>query len=127
MAWPPAWNCASGISRVVAKELVTRNTLISTAAVVSIRRVPRIRPVGCASVSPGSPETWGITATPEQLLALVKPIKSPHLGVNIDTGNFHTADPYADVAKIAPYGVVCQINARLGPTGESNRFIRGAA
>ena len=26
-----------------------------------------------------------------------------------------------------PSGVVCQINARLGPTGESNRFIRGAA
>jgi sugar phosphate isomerase/epimerase len=59
----------------------------------------------------------GITATPEQLLALVKPIKSPHLGVNIDTGNFHTADPYADVAKIAPYGVVCQIKTEVSPAG----------
>lgn len=60
----------------------------------------------------------GITATPEQLLALVKPIKSPHLGVNIDTGNFHTADPYADVAKIAPYGVVCQIKTEVQATGK---------
>ncbi len=59
----------------------------------------------------------GITATPEQLLALVKPIKSPHLGVNIDTGNFHTADPYADVATIAPYGVVCQIKTEVAPAG----------
>lgn len=59
----------------------------------------------------------GITATPEQLLALVKPIKSPHLGVNIDTGNFHTADPYGDVAKIAPYGVVCQIKTEVRPAG----------
>lgn len=59
----------------------------------------------------------GITATPEQLLALVKPIKSPHLGVNIDTGNFHTADPYADVATIAPYGVVCQIKTEVSPAG----------
>jgi sugar phosphate isomerase/epimerase len=55
----------------------------------------------------------GITATPEQLLALVKPVKSPALGVNIDTGNFHTADPYADVAKIAPYGVVCQVKTEI--------------
>jgi sugar phosphate isomerase/epimerase len=59
----------------------------------------------------------GITATPEQLLALVKPINSPHLGVNIDTGNFKTADPYADVAKIAPYGVVCQIKTEVFPAG----------
>ena len=59
----------------------------------------------------------GITATPEQLLALVKPIKSPYLGVNIDTGNFHTADPYSDVATIAPYGVVCQIKTEVSPAG----------
>ena len=60
----------------------------------------------------------GITATPEQLLALVKPIRSPALGVNIDTGNFHTADPYADVAKIAPYGVVCQLKTELSPNNK---------
>ena len=35
----------------------------------------------------------GITDTPEHLLELVKPVKSPALGVNIDTGNFHTAGP----------------------------------
>lgn len=57
----------------------------------------------------------GITETPEQLLALVKPIKSPALGVNVDTGNFRTADPYADVAKIAPYGVVCQVKTEVSP------------
>lgn len=57
----------------------------------------------------------GITATPEQLLALVKPISSPMLGVNIDTGNFHTADPYADIAKIAPYGVTCQVKTEVYP------------
>lgn len=57
----------------------------------------------------------GITATPEQLLALVKPVKSPALGVNIDTGNFHTADPYADIAKIAPYGVTVQVKTEVAP------------
>jgi sugar phosphate isomerase/epimerase len=60
----------------------------------------------------------GITATPDQLLALVKPIKSQWLGVNIDTGNFKTDDPYADVAKIAPYGVVCQVKTEINPGGK---------
>lgn len=60
----------------------------------------------------------GITATPDQLLALVKPIKSQWLGVNIDTGNFKTDDPYADVAKIAPYGVVCQVKTEVNPGGK---------
>lgn len=60
----------------------------------------------------------GITATPEQLLALVKPVKSKALGVNIDTGNFRTADPYADIAKIAPYGVVSQVKTEVFPCGK---------
>ncbi len=59
----------------------------------------------------------GITNTPEDLLALVKAVKSPAFGVNVDTGNFHTADPYGDVAKIAPYGVVCQIKTEVFPGG----------
>ena len=57
----------------------------------------------------------GITDTPEHLLELVKPISSPALGVNIDTGNFHTPDPYADIAKIAPYGVVSQVKTEVYP------------
>jgi sugar phosphate isomerase/epimerase len=60
----------------------------------------------------------GITDTPEHLLDLVKPVKSQRLGVNIDTGNFRTADPYADVAKIAPYGVVAQVKTEISPDGK---------
>jgi len=55
----------------------------------------------------------GITDTPEHLLALVQPVKSPALGVNVDTGNFHTDDVYADVAKIAPYGVCVQVKTEI--------------
>ena len=61
----------------------------------------------------------GITATPAQLLALVKPVKSKALGVNVDTGNFKTADPYADVAAIAPYGVVVQVKTEVFPHGKA--------
>jgi sugar phosphate isomerase/epimerase len=61
----------------------------------------------------------GITATPEQLLALVKPIRSKALGINVDTGNFKTADPYADLAKIAPYGVTVQVKTEVFPSGKA--------
>lgn len=57
----------------------------------------------------------GITSTAEQLLALVKPIKSDWFGVNLDTGNFHTADPYADMAKVAPYTVTVQFKTEVFP------------
>jgi len=60
----------------------------------------------------------GITDTPEHLLDLVKPIKSTALGVNIDTGNFNTPDPYADIARIAPYGVVSQVKTEVNPKGK---------
>jgi len=60
----------------------------------------------------------GITDTPEHLLDLVKPVKSAALGVNIDTGNFKTTDPYADIAKIAPYGVVSQVKTEVYPGGK---------
>src|SRR5207244_4380233 len=48
----------------------------------------------------------GITATADSILAIVRAVKSDWFGVNLDTGNFHTADPYADLARIAPYAVV---------------------
>jgi len=60
----------------------------------------------------------GITDTAEHLLDLVKPVKSPALGVNIDTGNFHTPDPYADIATIAPYGVVSQVKTEVYPNNK---------
>ena len=60
----------------------------------------------------------GITDTAEHLLELVKPVKSAALGVNIDTGNFKTPDPYADIAKIAPYGVVSQVKTEVYPGGK---------
>ncbi len=59
----------------------------------------------------------GITSTPEQMLALVRAVKSDWFGVNLDTGNFHTKDPYADLAQIAPYAVVVQIKTEIQRAG----------
>lgn len=60
----------------------------------------------------------GITATPEQMLRIVRGVKdSPWFGVNFDSGNFRTADPYGDLAKIAPYTVNAQIKVSMHPGG----------
>jgi sugar phosphate isomerase/epimerase len=56
----------------------------------------------------------GITATPGQMMKIIKLVKtSPWFGVNFDSGNFATEDPYADLAVIAPYAVNAQIKASI--------------
>lgn len=55
----------------------------------------------------------GITSTSEQMMALIKAVKSPWFGINFDSGNFHTEDPYADLEKIAPYAVVSQMKTEI--------------
>jgi len=59
----------------------------------------------------------GITGTAEQILALVKAVKHDWFGVNLDTGNFHTADPYGDLEKLAPYAVTVQIKTEIQRRG----------
>ena len=61
----------------------------------------------------------GITATPQQLLAIVERVKdSKWFGVNYDSGNFKTDDPYGDLEKIAPYAVNAQIKVAIEAKGE---------
>lgn len=56
----------------------------------------------------------GITATPKQLLSIVARVKdSKWFGINYDSGNFRTEDPYGDLEKIAPYAVNAQIKVAL--------------
>jgi sugar phosphate isomerase/epimerase len=57
----------------------------------------------------------GIVSTAEQMLTIVQAVKHDWFGVNFDTGNFHTADPYGDLEKIAPYAVVVQIKTEVQP------------
>jgi sugar phosphate isomerase/epimerase len=63
----------------------------------------------------------GITASPEQLLRLVKAVDSPWFGVNLDTGNFHGADPYAEMAKLAPYAVNVQVKTEIKRAGAKSK------
>ncbi len=59
----------------------------------------------------------GITATIDQTLSLVRAVKSNWFGVNWDTGNFHSADPYADLTRLAPYAVTVQIKTEIQRAG----------
>lgn len=60
----------------------------------------------------------GITATADQVLAIVRAVRSEWFGVNLDTGNFRTADPYADMARIAPYAVNVQLKTEIQRAGK---------
>ncbi len=59
----------------------------------------------------------GIVAEPEGLLEIVRAVKSRWCGVNLDTGNFHGEDPYAQLATCAPYSVNVQIKAEIKRKG----------
>lgn len=47
--------------------------------------------------------------TADDLIALLKRVDSPWCGAIVDTGYFKAADPYAEIAKAAPYAVNWQI------------------
>ncbi len=51
----------------------------------------------------------GPTSTADGLLAFVRDVQSPWFGVNLDSGNFPSDDPYGDLAKIAPYALNVQV------------------
>ena len=59
----------------------------------------------------------GLTTTIEGLLALVRDVKSPWFAVNLDSGNFRSSDPYADLAKLAPYAMNVQVKVSMHPAG----------
>jgi sugar phosphate isomerase/epimerase len=61
----------------------------------------------------------GVTVTDEQLLRIVRAIKSPSFAVNLDTGNFHGADPYAEIAHVAPYAVNVQVKTEVRRKGKT--------
>ncbi|HSG69690.1 MAG TPA: sugar phosphate isomerase/epimerase family protein, partial [Planctomycetaceae bacterium] len=62
----------------------------------------------------------GITSTPAQMLSIIEQIKpSPWFGVNFDSGNFRTDDPYRDLEQIAPLAINAQVKASVAPNGKS--------
>lgn len=63
----------------------------------------------------------GIVAEADSLLTIVKGVKSDWCGINLDTGNFRTEDPYRDLAKCASYAMTCQVKTEIQPKGQPKR------
>ena len=64
-------------------------------------------------------ENHDYAADIDRMMTIVRGVKSPWFGVTFDSGNFHSADPYADLAKTAPYAVNAQIKVHMRPAGKS--------
>lgn len=64
----------------------------------------------------------GITATTDQMMKIIDGVDdSPWFGVNFDSGNFRTDDPYRDLAVIAPYAVNAQIKVAINPNNKGKQ------
>jgi len=61
----------------------------------------------------------GVTVTAGQLLRIVHAVKGSNFGVNLDTGNFHGPDPYAEIAEAAPYAVNVQVKTEIRRKGKN--------
>ncbi len=51
--------------------------------------------------------------TPEHMIEIVNGVESDWFGVNLDTGNFESADPYADLVKCVPMAVNVQVKVKM--------------
>lgn len=64
----------------------------------------------------------GIVAQVDDLLDIVRAVKSPWVGINFDGGNFYgPGDPYDDMARIAPYTVNAQIKVEVNHPGQGKK------
>lgn len=63
----------------------------------------------------------GIVAEPDALLDIIKSVQSPWIGINLDTANFHTDDPYRDLARCAPYAVNVQLKTEIQAKGAKQK------
>ncbi|MDA1316038.1 MAG: sugar phosphate isomerase/epimerase [Acidobacteria bacterium] len=50
----------------------------------------------------------GITLRAERVVAMVKAVDNPWVGINLDTGNF-SRDPYSEIEMCLPYAVMSQL------------------
>ncbi len=63
----------------------------------------------------------GIVTEPQDLLDIIRAVKSPWVGINLDTGNFQTDDPYADLARCAPYAINVQYKSEIVRRGQKKK------
>ena len=58
----------------------------------------------------------------DQVIQIISGIKSDWFGVNLDTGNFVSDDPYAEIAQCAPYAVNVQVKMKMKTMEKGVKF-----
>ena len=76
---------------------------------------------GTKGITLGMENHGGIIGDASDLLEIMQAVKSPWIGVNLDSGNFHTADPMHDFALCAPYAVNVQWKSELQAAGAKEK------
>lgn len=64
----------------------------------------------------------GIVAEADDLLEILRTVKSPWVGINLDSGNFHTDDPYRDFERCAGYAVNVQMKSEIQRRGQKQEI-----
>jgi len=59
--------------------------------------------------------------TPTQMLEIMRRIDSPWIGINLDTGNFHSNSPYKDLEECIEYAVNIQVKVNM-KTPEGKKY-----
>jgi sugar phosphate isomerase/epimerase len=59
----------------------------------------------------------------ERILPIIEQVDSPWFGINLDTGNFDSDDPYRDIEKIAKYAVTVQFKTQVHPGGKKGNAV----
>lgn len=59
----------------------------------------------------------GVTSDADGVLTILRGLSSRWLRANLDTGNFRTADPYGDMARVARVAVNCHGKVSVTPAG----------
>lgn len=72
---------------------------------------------GRAGVFLGLENHGGVVSEVQDLLEIVRAVRSPWVGINLDSGNFHSADPYADLERCVPYAVNVQVKVEIRRAG----------
>ena len=73
---------------------------------------------GTKGIFIGLENDQGITTEAADVLDMVKAVDSPWFGLNLDTGNYVTDDPYGDLVKCAPYAINVHLKTEMKPRGQ---------